>query len=81
MPTESDTLVEPAPTDDDRGGEPPAVDSWTVMGRTIGLPVEVRRAGQWGAQYLVPAATAQRIVDPTGLEVTGPVPGRALLWR
>ena len=42
------------------------------MGRTIGLPVEVRRAAQWGAQYLVPAAAAQRIVGPTGLEVTGP---------
>ena len=30
-------------------------------------------------QYLVPAAAAQRIVGPTGLEVTGPVPGRALV--
>jgi hypothetical protein len=53
--------------------------SWTVLGRTIGLPVEVRRSAQWGVQYLVPAAAAQRIVDPTGLEVTGPVPGRALV--
>jgi hypothetical protein len=51
----------------------------TVLGRTIALPVEVRRAAQWGIQYLVPAAAAQRIVEPTGLEVTGPVPGRALL--
>ena len=49
------------------------------MGRTVRLPVEVRRAAQWGVQYLVPAAAAQRIVDPTGLEVTGPVPGRALV--
>ncbi len=53
--------------------------TWSVMGRTIGLPVEVRRAAQWGVQYLVPAAAAQRIVAPTGLEVTGPVPGRALV--
>ena len=52
---------------------------WQVLGRTIGLPVEVRRAAQWGVQYLVPAAAAQRIVDPTGLEVTGPLPGRALM--
>ena len=52
---------------------------WQVLGRTIGLPVEVRTATQWGVQYLVPAAAAQRIVDPTGLEVTGPLPGRALL--
>ncbi len=39
----------------------------------------MRRAAQWGVQYLVPAAAAQRLVDPTGLEVTGPVPGRALV--
>ncbi|HEY5109757.1 MAG TPA: acetoacetate decarboxylase family protein [Acidimicrobiales bacterium] len=52
---------------------------WQVLGRTIGLPVEVRKAAQWGVQYLVPAAAAQRIVDPTGLEVTGPLPGRALM--
>src|SRR3984957_21298123 len=53
--------------------------SWTVQGRTVRLPVEVRRAAQWGVQYLVPAAAAQRLVAPTGLEVTGPVPGRALV--
>ena len=50
-----------------------------MLGRTIRLPVEVRRAAQWGVQYLVPADAAQSIVDPTGLEVTGPVPGRALV--
>jgi len=49
------------------------------MGRTIGLPVEVRRAGQWGVQYLVPAAAAQRLVEPTGLDVTGPISGKALV--
>lgn len=53
--------------------------SFTVLGRTVALPVQVRRAAQWGVQYLVPSAAAQRIVEPTGLEVTGPVPGRALL--
>ncbi|HEY4928782.1 MAG TPA: acetoacetate decarboxylase family protein [Acidimicrobiales bacterium] len=52
---------------------------WQVLGRTIGLPVEVRSAVQWGVQYLVPAAAAQRIVGATGLEVTGPLPGRALV--
>lgn len=30
-------------------------------------------------QYLVPAQAAQRIVDPTGLQVTGPLPGKALM--
>jgi len=53
--------------------------SYDVLGRTVDLPVEVRAAAQWGVQYLVPTAAAQRLVDPTGLEVTGPVPGRALL--
>ncbi len=53
--------------------------SWTVLGRTVSLPVEVRAASQWSVQYLVPAPAAQRIVAPTGLEVTGPVPGRALV--
>ncbi len=52
---------------------------YEVLGRTVGLPVVVRRAAQWGVQYLVPAAAAQRIVEPTGLEVTGPLPGRALV--
>jgi hypothetical protein len=50
-----------------------------VLGRPVGLPVEVRRATQWSAQYLVPASVAQRVVAPTGLEVAGPVPGRAML--
>ena len=49
------------------------------MGRRVSLPVEVRRAGQWGVQYLVPSGAAQRVVAPTGLEVAGPVPGRALV--
>jgi hypothetical protein len=52
---------------------------WRVLGRKIGLPVEVRKAAQWGVQYLVAAKAAQRIVDPTGLEVTGPLPGKALM--
>jgi hypothetical protein len=63
----------------DTGEAPGDQGPWQVLGRTVGLPVEVRRAAQWGVQYLVPAAAAQRIVDPTGLEVTGPLPGRALV--
>ena len=75
-PTTASTQQTPATPSDQPVGEPR---SWTVLGRTVGLPVEVRKAAQWGVQYLVPAAAAQRIVDPTGLEVTGPVPGRALV--
>ncbi len=75
-PTTAPDPPSPANAPDPAEGEPR---SWTVLGRTIGLPVEVRRAAQWGVQYLVPARAAQRIVDPTGLEVTGPVPGWALV--
>jgi hypothetical protein len=75
-PTTASAQPTPPAPSDGTSGEPR---SWTVLGRTIGLPVEVRKAAQWGVQYLVPAAAAQRIVDPTGLEVTGPVPGRALV--
>ena len=57
----------------------PAAGPFEVLGRTITLPVEVRAAAQWTVQYLVPRAAAQRLVDPTGLEATGPVPGRALV--
>jgi hypothetical protein len=53
--------------------------SCTVLGRTVGIPVEVRRSAQWNVQYLVPLDAAQRLVDPTGLEATGPVPGKALM--
>ena len=52
---------------------------WTVLGRTVALPVEVRRATQWSAHFLVPLAAAERVVAPAGLRATGPVPGRALV--
>ena len=57
----------------------PEPTSWEVLGRRLSAPVEVRRAGQWSVQYLVPRAAAQRLVDPTGLTVTGPLPGKALV--
>ncbi len=60
-------------------GQSLATRSWSVLGRTISLPVEVRRAAQWGVRYLVPLDAARRIVSPTGLEATGPIPGRALV--
>jgi Acetoacetate decarboxylase (ADC) len=75
------TLPTDAPDRSDDAGREGRAESptWTVLGRTIGVPVEVRTARQWSVQYLVPAAAAQRLIAPTGLEVTGPVPGRALV--
>jgi Acetoacetate decarboxylase (ADC) len=61
------------------GDQPAGPTAWTVLGRRVRAPVEVRRAAQWSAQYLVPLDAAQRVVSPTGLEATGPVPGRALM--
>jgi hypothetical protein len=66
----------PSETDQATRGE---ATSYEVLGRTVGLPVEVRAAAQWTVQYLVPLTAAQRLVDPTGLEATGPLPGRALV--
>jgi hypothetical protein len=62
-----------APTADVTG-EP-----FVFEGRPVTLPVHVRDAANWSAQYLVPRAAAQRLVAPTGLVVAEPLPGRALL--
>lgn len=51
--------------------------AFEIRGRTLTLPVRVRDADSWSAQLLVPVKAAQAIVDPTGLEVAQPVPGRA----
>lgn len=53
--------------------------TFEIQGRTLTLPVEVRDADSWAAQFLVRAAAAQKIVDPTGLEVAQPIPGRAIV--
>lgn len=43
--------------------------SYEIQGRTVTLPVEVRRASSWTAQYLVDAGAAQRLIEPAGLRV------------
>lgn len=48
-----------------------AATSYEIQGRTITLPVEVRRARSWAAQFLVPKTAAQELVAPTGLVATG----------
>lgn len=53
--------------------------SFEIQGRQLTLPVHVRDADSWAAQFLVPANAAQEIVDPTGLEVATPLPGRAVV--
>src|SRR6266513_162910 len=51
-------------------------DSYEIQGRTITLPVEVRRARTWAAQFLVDA-TAASLLMPPGLTVAR-VAGRAM---
>ncbi len=55
---------------------PPAVE---VLGRTVDLPVRVRRAEAFTAMYAVPHAAAQRLIDRSGLRALPALPGRALV--
>lgn len=55
------------------------VTTFDIQGRTLTFPIEVRDADSWAAQFFVGAKAAQRIVDPTGLEVAQPLPGRAVV--
>lgn len=49
-----------------------------IDGRTVTLPVRIRRARQWATTWLVPARAAQALIDYSGLEVLQPIPGRAV---
>ena len=53
--------------------------AYEIQGRTLTFPIVVRDADSWAAQFLVPAKAAQKIVEPTGLEVATPLPGRAVV--
>src|SRR5207245_8026987 len=52
-------------------------DSFQIQGRTVTLPVEVRRARTWAAQFLVDA-TAASLLMPPGLTVAR-IAGRAMV--
>ncbi|MGH2728570.1 MAG: acetoacetate decarboxylase family protein [Actinomycetota bacterium] len=54
------------------------VANFTIQGRTLALPVEVRAARSWAATFVVPTAAAQTIVGPTGLEVAQMRKGRSI---
>lgn len=51
-------------------------DSFQIQGRTVTLPVDVRRARTWAAQFLLEASAVQQLMPP-GLSVTK-VAGRAM---
>lgn len=50
-----------------------------IQGREISMPLAVRDARQWSAQFVVPAEAAQSVIDYSGLQVARPFPGRAMV--
>jgi len=57
---------------------PTGPNEYTIAGRTVTLPVQIREARQWATTWLVPASAAQAMIDYSGLEVAQPIPGRAM---
>ncbi|TNY34562.1 acetoacetate decarboxylase family protein [Thermomonospora catenispora] len=49
-----------------------------IQGERVATPVRVRKAAVASAMFAVPAATAQSIIDYSGLRVVRPLPGRAV---
>lgn len=52
--------------------------TYLIQGDRITMPVRIRRASVASAMFAVPAATAQSIIDYSGLRVVRPLPGRAV---
>jgi hypothetical protein len=51
---------------------------YTIQGRTVSIPVEVRDARSWFATFAVPFDAARSLIDYSGLVPASPIPGRAL---
>ena len=56
----------------------PSAEKYTVQGRILTLPVEVRSARSGAATFAVPVGAAQAVVAPTGLQVAEMRPGKAI---
>ncbi len=50
-----------------------------IQGHEVTVPVRVRDANAWFATFVVDAAAAQDLIDYSRLQVTQPLPGRALV--
>jgi hypothetical protein len=53
-------------------------DTYTILDRAVRMPVVVRDATASVAYYLVSAAAAQALIEPSGLRVARTLPGRTL---
>lgn len=51
---------------------------YTIQGRKVAIPVEVREAQSWFATFAVPLRAARSLIDYSGLVPASPLPGRAL---
>lgn len=51
---------------------------YTIQGRAVSIPVEVRDARSWFATFAVPFDAAQALIEHSGLVPASPLPGRAL---
>ena len=54
------------------------MEKFTIQGRDVTLPVEIRVARSWAATFTVDAEAAQALIAPTGLEVARMRPGKAI---
>jgi len=53
--------------------------SYEIMGRTVTIPVEIRKARSWFASFAVPAGRVAELLGPAGLEPARLPGGRAML--
>ncbi len=51
---------------------------YVVQGQEVTIPVRIRDATACSALFAVPARAAQQVIGYSGLQVTEPIPGRAL---
>jgi hypothetical protein len=55
-----------------------APNAYSIAGRAVRMPVEVRDAAASVAYYLVSAKAAQELIAPSGLHIASTLPGRTL---
>lgn len=51
--------------------------AYVIQGRTVSIPVEIRRARSWFATFAVPYAAARNLIAYSGLVPASSLPGRA----
>jgi Acetoacetate decarboxylase (ADC) len=50
---------------------------YEIQGRTVSIPVEIRSARSWFANFAIPFTAARNLVAYSGLAPASPLPGRA----